>query len=288
MGLFSGFFNYDKEGPGVDKNAPKKKRFFLFFEYYFKNFWKLATVSVSYWILTLLVIPSGLAAAGMTNVTRNMAVDTHSFGTSDFFETIKKNWKQALPAGIINMLILGILAFDVWFFYNNISGIMYSVFMSVVFVVFLLFSIIRYYLWSIIITFKLPLKSAYKNSFKFAFIGLKHNLSILAGLALFYAACMGIALINVPITDFILLIILLFVYPGFRFLLIQFNSFENIKEYMIIPYYKDHPDDDLELRRRLGILETENEDTDNDDTDEDDNFGESEIDETIFKDIDVE
>ena len=27
-----GFFNYDKEGPGIDKNAPKKKGIFLFFE----------------------------------------------------------------------------------------------------------------------------------------------------------------------------------------------------------------------------------------------------------------
>ena len=35
-GLFGGLFNYDKEGPGVDKNAPKKKGFIVFFEIYFK------------------------------------------------------------------------------------------------------------------------------------------------------------------------------------------------------------------------------------------------------------
>ena len=109
MAGFFGLFNYEKEGPGVEKNAPKKKRFIEFFEIYFKNFWKLCINSIWYWLLTILGITSGFAAAGMTNLTRNMAVDTHSFGTSDFFSTIKKNWKQSLAAGIINTLILAFL-----------------------------------------------------------------------------------------------------------------------------------------------------------------------------------
>ena len=39
MGLFTP--NYTKEGPGVEKNAPQKKRFFVFFEIYFRKFWKM-------------------------------------------------------------------------------------------------------------------------------------------------------------------------------------------------------------------------------------------------------
>ena len=30
-GLFGSFFNYDKEGPGVEKDAPEKKGFIIFF-----------------------------------------------------------------------------------------------------------------------------------------------------------------------------------------------------------------------------------------------------------------
>ena len=38
-----------KEGPGVSKDAPEKKRFFLFFELYFRKFWKMIELnSVSY------------------------------------------------------------------------------------------------------------------------------------------------------------------------------------------------------------------------------------------------
>lgn len=45
MGLFG---NYAKEGPGVKKNEPQKKRFFYFFELYFRKFGKLMTLSLLY------------------------------------------------------------------------------------------------------------------------------------------------------------------------------------------------------------------------------------------------
>ena len=42
-------------------------------------------------------------------------------------------------------------------------------------------------------------------------------------------------------------------FPGFKYLLIQFCTFPAIKKYMIDPYYAEHPDDDIELRRDLGL-----------------------------------
>ncbi len=45
MGLFN---SYLKEGPGVDKNAPKKKGIFLFFEIYFRKFFKLIKANCIY------------------------------------------------------------------------------------------------------------------------------------------------------------------------------------------------------------------------------------------------
>ena len=41
--------------------------------------------------------------------------------------------------------------------------------------------------------------------------------------------------------------------PAFRFLLIQYFVFPSIKKHMIDPYYEQHPDDDIELRRNLGL-----------------------------------
>ena len=118
MALF-GFFNYNKEGPGVFKDAPKKRTFVVFFETYFRNFWKFLPISIIYSIIVLPQVTMGLANAGITNVARNTARDKHSFGLSDFFETIKKNWKQSLAAGIINTIVYAVLFFDFYFLFKH-------------------------------------------------------------------------------------------------------------------------------------------------------------------------
>ena len=114
---FFGLFNYAKEGPGIAKDAPKKKTFFVFFETFFRNFWKFIPINLVYSLISIPVLTIGLANAGLTNVARNTARDKHSFGLSDFWDTIKANWRQALPVGIINTIIYALLVFDIYFFY---------------------------------------------------------------------------------------------------------------------------------------------------------------------------
>lgn len=263
MAGFFGLFNYEKEGPGVEKNAPRKRKFFLFFEIYFKNFWKLAVNGIWYIFLTLIGVTSGLAAAGFTNIARNMAVDTHSFGTSDFFDTIKKNWKLALPAGIINAVVLAVLLGDIYFFYAFTDGPFSVAGIAVALTVLIVFLMMRYYIWTILITFKLKLSQIYKNSFKFALIGLKQNFVVLLVLLAVYAALFGLLWINVGITNLLFVLLVIFFLPGFRFFLIEFCVFDNIKKHMIVPYYTAHPDEDIELRRRLGVYEEEDDEEEN-------------------------
>ncbi len=46
-----GFFNnYSKAGPGVSKDAPEKNRFFLFFELFFRKFFKLLKLNLMYFV----------------------------------------------------------------------------------------------------------------------------------------------------------------------------------------------------------------------------------------------
>jgi len=51
MGLFS--FNYAKPGPGVEKDAPKKKGVFLYFELLGRKFFKLCQVNMLYFLFSL-------------------------------------------------------------------------------------------------------------------------------------------------------------------------------------------------------------------------------------------
>ena len=256
MAGFFGLFNYEKEGPGISKNAPKKKTFIVFFETFFRNFWKFVVINLVYGIISLPVITNGLAAAGITNVTRNIARDKHSFGTSDFLETVKKNWKQALPAGIINTLIYIILSFDIYFFYTSTEGIMSTVGLGISLCMLFIFTVMQYYIWTLIITFKFSLKQVYKNSFKFVFINMKMNLLCFFAILLVYAVNIALVFLLqsffLPVITFELLLYIL-LFPSFRYLLVQYCTFPSIKKYIIDPYYAEHPDEDIEKRQNLGI-----------------------------------
>ncbi|HAY97354.1 MAG TPA: hypothetical protein DCY23_03480 [Ruminococcaceae bacterium] len=256
MAGFFGLFNYEKEGPGISKNAPKKKTFIVFFETFFRNFWKFITINLVYDLISVPVLTNGLASAGLTNVTRNIARDKHSFGLSDFFDTLKKNWKQALPAGIINTLVYAMLFFDIYFFWFSSKGIMASVGVGICVCILFIFTVMNYYIWTLMITFKFTLKQIYKNSFKFVFINMKLNLLCFFSLLLVYAVNIGLIFLFqsaffIVLTLEIFLYILL--YPSFRFLLVQFCTFPSIKKYIIDPYYLEHPDEDIDKRRDLGI-----------------------------------
>ncbi len=251
MGLFS-FINYDKEGPGVSKNEPEKKKFARFFELYFRNFWKLATLSLLHVLISIPVLTSGLSAIGTANVTRNLSRGKHSFGSQDFFDTIKKNWKQGLGVGILNLIITALLAFDLWYFFGT-EGTVGTVLLGVAIFLIFVFTVMKYYMPLLIITFSLTTKQIYKNCFKFVFINLPKNLLILlveilsaavAVLGVIYGGHIGVALISV---------LSVLVYPAFRAFLIQFVIFDCIRKHMIDPYYAEHPDADIQKRLDLGL-----------------------------------
>ena len=254
MAGFFGLFNYEKEGPGIEKDGPKKKTFIVFFETFFRNFWKFIPLNLVYIAITLPVLTNGLANVGITNVARNTARDKHSFGLSDFFETIKKNFKQGLLAGIINTVILFLITFSVWFYYTG-KGTFAVIGLGISLAMLFVFTVINFYLWTLIITFKFTLKQAYKNSFKFVFINMLKNLLCLLIRILIIAVNVAIIFLSGRYWIFVLLIellILALTYPCFNALLIQYCTFPAIKKYIIDPYYKEHPEEDLENRRSLG------------------------------------
>ena len=263
---FFGLFDYSKEGPGVDKNAPKKKGFIVFFEIYFRKFWKLICANLLYVVVALPVLSIGLAQTGLCYITRNFAREKHAFISGDFFDTIKKNWKQALPYGILNVLLTAIIYYDIFVFGANAmseeSGWLQYILLAIIFTVFIVFSFMKFYIPLMIITFKLKLKQIFKNALIFAFAGMKRNLLIGLVLTLCYAAAVAIILFGgyVGITIVLFLYILLF--PAFRSYLIQYNIFPVVKRLMIDPYYKEHPGEDLEAKRALNLEDLDSHEND--------------------------
>lgn len=267
MAGFLGFYNYQKEGPGIDKNAPKKKTFIVFFETFFRNFWKFIPINLVYSLLSLPLITTGISAVGLTNVTRNTARDKHSFGLSDFYDTIKSNLFQALISGIINVIIIALLVFALGFYYVA-KGTVSILGLGICFTVLFIFISMGYYMWTLMITFKYTLKQIYSNSFKFVFLNLKNNLLCTLCLILTYGVYVAIFLLFPNYLVIVLEVLIgISTLPGFTFLLIQYFTFPAIKKFIIDPYYAEHPDEDIEKRRNLGI-EIEGEDKEEHETEE--------------------
>lgn len=256
-GMFS-FLDTSKPGPGVSKNAPQKKRFFLFWELYARKIWKLVLANLLYVLLSLPVITHGLAQAGLTFVTRNYVQQKHVFLPSDFWDTVKKNAKQALIIGIEELLICALLGFDLVYAWNGLMmGETVSIGALLFFAVSLFIAIsflqIRYYLYIQVITFKLSVKQIWKNSILLSIAGFKQNLILSVSLGFIYALAILVFLAFGVLSAGLLIVAYVFFFPAFRSFLIQFNVFPLIKKHIIDPYYNEHPDEDIEKRRDLNL-----------------------------------
>ncbi len=264
MGLFGR--NLNEPGKGVSKNEPEKKGFFRFFELYFRNFWVLVSAEFFYILMSIPIVTTGLAQVGMAYICRMVARDKHVFVVSDFFGAIKRNWKRALPLGIINLVINIIFAADmyVWYIFwtqDIINKTWGSIIFAVSMFLFAMLSFARFYQYTLMVTFDYNLKTIIKNSWLMATIGIKHNLIIGATLLLLYFGAYGLLCIDVRFGIAAITMIGFFLFPAFRMFLIQFNVFPEIKRSIIDPYYEEHPDEDIEKRYDLGLLKREDQES---------------------------
>ena len=256
MGWFQ--YNYNKPGPGVSKSEPEKKAFFHFFELYGRKFFKLMYANLLYVMVSLPIVTGGLAQAGLTYVTRNYVREKHVFLPTDFFTTIKKNWKQATVVHLIDLFVSTLLAFNLYFYAFPLlfegSGLSDIFFTAVILLLMSVVSVMRYYVYIQLITFKLTVKQIFKNSFMFVFAGLKQNILLSVILLGIYAVLLVFALF-VPgfIAMQLLVALYLCFFPAFRSFLIQFTVFPLIKKAIIDPYYAEHPDEDVQQRQDLNL-----------------------------------
>ncbi len=134
--------------------------------------------------------------------------------------------------------------------------------MGMVLLLLLIFTIMQYYIYIMMVTFKYSMKQLYKNALYMVFLGLKSNLIIVGTLFLVVGLIISIAMTfifsQLEAIGFLVLTFGLLMIPSFRFLLIQFYVFPVIKQYLIDPYYKDNPEEFEAVRHFLNL---ENEET---------------------------
>lgn len=190
-------------------------------------------------ILSLLtVFTFGLGNAGMAYVIRNHAREEYVDMPGDFFRTIKKNFLQAMLLGIIDIVFSGVLVYDILFFdqAGAMGGFIYSMFYFFSIFLAIVWVMMRFYMYQLLVTFKLSTFKILKNSFIFALVGFKRNIVALIGIVLVLA--LNAFLLVLSYTMALGGLLPFFITVALLNFIATYAAYPNIKRIMIDPYYK--------------------------------------------------
>lgn len=202
--------------------------------------------AVSYtlmWLGILTVLTFGLANSGLAYILRNFAREEHAYIWGDYVSTIKRNFFPAVILGIIDLLFGGVIIYDIIFFrYNTGVSFMTDMMFWMALLLALIYFIMRFYMYTILVTFKLSIPKILKNSFIFTFLCIKRNIVGVIGIALVVALNYFIIAIFPPLG---VIIPFLFTVTAMAFIA-SYTAYPGIKKYMIDPYYTKPEEDDEE------------------------------------------
>ncbi|MDE6781566.1 MAG: DUF624 domain-containing protein [Ruminococcus sp.] len=264
MSIFSN--DFESRGAGIDLSAPRKKGIRLFFEIFFRKFWKLIEVNMLYFVffipvflilaslafikntavsrvcagisLILFVVCIGPATAGMTKVMRNFILEKHSFIVNDFFRAFRTNFKKASIVGFVDcLIILSVYAsFIVYPMLVKQTGTMLMYIpMVITFSLAIVVAMMNYYIFLMMIATNLSFTSLVKNSFALAFVALKQNVISFIITAV-TAVGMFFLYWNLSFRPLFLMLIP-FVPAAFLNFTTCFISYPVIQKFVINPYY---------------------------------------------------
>ena len=202
------------------ENGRKRFKFEILLSRYFTNFHRIVLTNLlfavpsavffaAFWFLSnalfkgtvaaviqLSIIPLFPFYAGVVKVCRNIARgDSDVKVISEFFSAIKNNFLHFLAHGVVVYVIttLSVLAISLyvsmlsagWFFYALL-------FFCIIVVLFLAYTV--FYLPLMSITYDLPLRYIYKNSFLMSFGEFKNNFFATLALAVVFAICFSVTI----------------------------------------------------------------------------------------------
>ena len=185
----------------------------------------------------LVIFTFGVVNVGCTRILRTMVREEPMFFRQDFFEAIKKNWKQALIFGVFDCVICALLVFDIVWFNANTGG-MITFFLVVSWGTAIIYAMMRMYVYLMMITFDLSIPKLLKNALIFTALGIKRNLLALLGSVVVFGVCYALLTLTFPLgfTAFLLLPF------GMSAFMSAYAAYPKIKEVMIDPYYDANGD----------------------------------------------
>ena len=143
---------------------------------------------------------------------------------SDLFEKTKQNFKQGLIAGLVDILVVysSIMYLGADISDGSLMSQYFTIFKFVASIVFIIYSIMRFYIYTIMVTFELKYIAILRNSWLFCILGIFRNLCTIffCGIVIVLSSFLGIVafpLLTYGLTGFITV----------------FNAYPVIDKYMI-------------------------------------------------------
>lgn len=188
----------------------------------------------------LVLLTNGIANVGLHYLLRASVTSDYSVTAADFFTAIKKNFKQGFVFGIFDVLIGLLLGYD-FIAYQANAGVsfVYQVMFYLIIVIALFYIVVRTYIYLMIVSFDFSFGKIVKNALLLGCLGFKRNIAALLGVALFIVLNFYL-LVFVRGIGFLLPF---FVTIGLCIYSLVYAEWKVIEQYVVEPYYKEHPDE---------------------------------------------
>ncbi len=187
----------------------------------------------------LVLLTFGPVRAGVTVVLRNIVRGEPLFLWHDFTKAVKRNWKQALILGIIDLIASALFIFDIIFFLANAGSFSWNMMLAAMVVIFIYYTMMRFYMYPIIVTFDLKLIKVFKNSLILALLNFKRNIAAVLGIGALLFFNYYVFLLSMPLGIMVPFVIL---FAAEMFMGI-YAAWPKIKETMIDPFDSGTPDE---------------------------------------------
>jgi len=216
----------DEPGPGVPEDAAPKEGAALFFDILYRDFFNLVKLSLllTLFCLPIITIPPAITAA--SKIAFKMSRYEHFFLWQDFWETFKKEFTRSLGLGWL--LIAGIIL-TITSSYFSVLQVKTNSFLYIPLVISsisaALLMMTGFYLFPMISSIDISLKSVLKNAVLLALLHQPYNLLtmlIIAGLSYLILYLFPFSAITLPLFFF-----------GFFCFLMTFCAASGIKKYVL-------------------------------------------------------
>ena len=211
------------------------------------SYWTPAALTVLAIGIVLLLFTFGLTMISLTYILRNIVKGEMIFMWQDWWYAIKRNLRQGIILGILDLAFIVLLLYDIYFFYLNLAYLWAVVGFWASIVIFLFYFSMRFYTYLQALTFDLSIYKIFKNAFIFSILGLKRNILASIGIVIAIILNYAVMLMLMPVG-----ILLPFMYTSALCAFMGiYAAWPVVKKYMIDPYentsnYDDEDEEDEE------------------------------------------